>query len=199
VNSIRINNGLCECIKGSPIIILSFLLLIGLFSAENVIAQDNAFASITLFWIAPGDDGNTGSATLYDVRYSTEPITSANWNSATQATGEPAPRIAGTLESYKIGNLNQNTTYYFAMKTADEIPNWSEMSDVLELTTSTYDFYSMWGLITLINCLYGEGDCIIPEHIGDVNGDCEVNLLDILYLIKFLYGNPQGPAPVEGC
>ncbi|UCD17946.1 MAG: dockerin type I repeat-containing protein, partial [Candidatus Zixiibacteriota bacterium] len=30
---------------------------------------------------------------------------------------------------------------------------------------------------------------------GDANGDGDVNLLDILYLIDFLYGNPTGPAP----
>ena len=30
---------------------------------------------------------------------------------------------------------------------------------------------------------------------GDASGDCAVNLLDILYLIDYLYGTPMGPAP----
>ena len=30
---------------------------------------------------------------------------------------------------------------------------------------------------------------------GDANGDEDINLLDILYLIDFVYGSPTGPAP----
>ena len=30
---------------------------------------------LTLAWTASGDDGTTGSATAYDIRYSTDPIT----------------------------------------------------------------------------------------------------------------------------
>ena len=30
---------------------------------------------------------------------------------------------------------------------------------------------------------------------GDANADEAVNLLDVLYVIDFLYGDPQGPAP----
>lgn len=39
--------------------------------------------SVTLKWTAPGDDGNTGTATTYDIRYSKNPITEANWGDAT--------------------------------------------------------------------------------------------------------------------
>ena len=44
-------------------------------------------SSIQLSWTAPGDDGATGTATTYDVRYSTATINAGNWASATQATG----------------------------------------------------------------------------------------------------------------
>ena len=37
---------------------------------------------------------------------------------------------------------------------------------------------------------------ILVYACGDGNGDTNVNLLDVLYVIDYLYGNPQGPAPV---
>ena len=41
---------------------------------------------ITLTWTAPGDDGTTGTATTYDIRYSTSAINEGNWAAATQAS-----------------------------------------------------------------------------------------------------------------
>ena len=93
--------------------------------------------SIDLSWTAPGDDGNTGTATSYDVRYSTAPITDANWSSATQVTGEPAPAPAGTSQSMTVTGLSPSTTYYFAIRTADEVPNISSLSNVPSVTTLT--------------------------------------------------------------
>ena len=86
--------------------------------------------SITLTWTAPGDDGNVGTASQYDIRYSTSPIDEGNWDSATQLDGEPTPSPAGTEEIFTVTGLSTDTTYYFAMKTADEVPNWSELSNV---------------------------------------------------------------------
>src|SRR2546426_7990535 len=34
---------------------------------------------VLLSWFAPGDDGNSGTATAYDLRWSTSPITDANF------------------------------------------------------------------------------------------------------------------------
>lgn len=91
--------------------------------------------SVTLTWTAPGDDGNIGTATLYDIRYSTSPIDDSNWGQATQVTGEPSPQAAGSAESFDVTGLNPSTVYYFAIKTADEVPNWSPLSNVIGRTT----------------------------------------------------------------
>jgi uncharacterized Zn finger protein len=57
--------------------------------------------SMQLTWTAPGDDGNSGTATSYDVRYSNSGvITEANWSSATTVTGEPTPSVAGSTVEY---------------------------------------------------------------------------------------------------
>ena len=93
--------------------------------------------SVTLNWTAPGDDGSTGTASVYDVRYSTEPIAEDNWATSTQATEEPTPQTAGSAESYTVTGLSSSTTYYFGIKTCDEVPNWSLLSNVISTTTST--------------------------------------------------------------
>ncbi len=103
---------------------------------ENLLASNPTGSSITLTWTAPGDDVNEGTASEYDIRYSTSIITEANWNSAIQVTGEPSPQPAGNQESFTVSGLASNTTYYFAIKTADEVPNWSGLSNNASELTS---------------------------------------------------------------
>ena len=92
--------------------------------------------SIDLSWTAPGDDGMIGIATGYDVRYSTAEITEGNWDLATQASGEPSPSIAGSSESMTVSGLTAGTIYYFVIKTSDEVPNESDLSNVPSLSTT---------------------------------------------------------------
>ena len=93
-------------------------------------------ASVTIIWTAPGDDGNVGQASQYDVRYSTSTIDDGNWDQADAASGEPAPEVAGSPETFTLTGLLPNTTYYFAIKTADEADNWSALSNVVGVTTN---------------------------------------------------------------
>jgi hypothetical protein len=81
---------------------------------------------ITLTWTAPGDDGMSGTATSYEVRYSTTgPINDGNWNSATEFLQSWTPLPGGSTETYDVTGLTSLTTYWFAIKTADEVPTWS--------------------------------------------------------------------------
>jgi len=91
--------------------------------------------SITVRWTAPGDDGTTGTASSYDVRYSTSTITTANWGSASQATGEPVPAAPGTQQTYTVGSLSGSQTYYVAIRTTDDRGNVSVISNVVNATT----------------------------------------------------------------
>ena len=106
-------------------------------AVQNLAAASHTATSITLIWTAPGDDSLSGRATQYDIRYSPSPINESNWVSATQITGEPAPPPAGTADTLPITGLLWNTRYYFAMKTADEVPNWSGLSNVMHDSTRT--------------------------------------------------------------
>ncbi len=93
--------------------------------------------SLTLAWTAPGDDSTSGTASEYDIRYSTAPISNATaWNGAAQISNEPSPSTAGTPESLTVSGLSENQTYYFALKAADELGNWSAMSNVASGSTT---------------------------------------------------------------
>jgi len=98
-------------------------------------APSSTSNSVQLRWTAPGDDGTNGTATTYDIRYSTTAITAGTFGSAQQATGEPQPSVAGTIQTMTIGSLTPSTTYYFAMTTADEVPNTSAISNVVSKAT----------------------------------------------------------------
>ncbi len=93
--------------------------------------------SVTLTWTAPGDDSLSGTATQYDVRYATAPITGANFAAAQSATGAPVPLAAGTTQSMLVSGLTPGTTYWFALKTTDEASNWSGVSNIVQWTTPT--------------------------------------------------------------
>jgi hypothetical protein len=104
-------------------------------AVANLSAGTATSTSVALAWTAPGDDGNVGTASQYDIRYSTATITSANFSSATKTASAPTPRIAGSAESFMVSGLSAGTTYYFAVKTADEVPNWSGISNVVSRAT----------------------------------------------------------------
>ncbi|MBN2185406.1 MAG: right-handed parallel beta-helix repeat-containing protein [Candidatus Krumholzibacteriota bacterium] len=88
-----------------------------------------SIASATLTLTAPGDDENQGTAAKYDVRYSALPITDENWDSAVPAKDEPSPNAAGTTETVIVRDLEPDVEYFFAVKTADEMDNWSGISN----------------------------------------------------------------------
>ena len=113
--------------------------------------------AVTLTWTAPGDDGSTGRATQYDVRYSTSSISGTDtttwWGQATQCSGEPAPQTAGATETFVVTGLQPSRTYYFVMKTADEVPNWSRYSNVaVKATTAAPDTIPPAAIRNLADC-----------------------------------------------
>jgi len=87
-------------------------------------------SSLTVEFSAVGDDGQVGQAAAYDLRYSTAPITDANWAAATVFDATPAPKAAGGSETITITGLAHSTTYYVAVKVQDEAGNESELSNV---------------------------------------------------------------------
>lgn len=126
--------------------LISLSLGVALFSSSGAVlfvapdvtqsSTPSTATAVTLNWTAPGDDGATGTAASYDIRVSSAPITELNFSNATQLPNEPIPQIAGSSESYTAINLTPSTTYYFALKTADEAGNISGLSNVATKTTA---------------------------------------------------------------
>jgi len=148
-------------------ILVALLSVIPLFGV-SALAGIPTTNSITVRWTAPGDDGNSGRAYRYDIRFSTAPITAANWNQASRATAMPLPTTPGLLQTCTIDNLVPSTKYYFRMKTADEKYNWSGLSNEFSMTTCG-------------------GVCL--DHPGNVDcsPDNQVDISDLTSLIEYLY------------
>lgn len=91
-----------------------------------------AVNGVSLQWRATGDDGDSGTAAAYDLRYLNHEITDVNWDSAAQARGLPAPGPAGSIDSFSVINLLEDSTYYFAIKAIDEAGNRSGLSNVVQ-------------------------------------------------------------------
>ena len=118
---------------------LGFLALL-LFAAPPARGQVNPDSSVVLQWTSPGDDGTSGRASSYDIRYRTTTISGTDtttwWNGATQVTGEPFPSNPGVTDSMRVRGLAPLSTYYFMVRTGDEVPNWSGYSNLAQKSTS---------------------------------------------------------------
>ena len=93
-------------------------------------AKGSSLGTVTLSWTAPGNDGSTGTASSYLVRYSSSAITGSNWVSATPVTSSiPTPQVAGTSQSMTVSGLTPGVTYYFAVRAQDAEPNLGAISN----------------------------------------------------------------------
>lgn len=115
----------------------ALVLVLGWLAVPTAAHAQDPWNSITLTWTTPGDDGMSGTASQFDLRYSTSPITASNFNQATRWQGTPAPGSSGSTQSVVVTGLQPNTNYWFAIKTADEVPNWSVISNVVSKSTTT--------------------------------------------------------------
>ena len=95
---------------------------------------------IKLTWTSPGDDGwnnDFDSGSQFDIRYSTvdsqspaiSTTTFANCSLVSEFSPIPEPVTALWPYSMIVTGLTPGATYYFAMKTRDEVPNWSDLSN----------------------------------------------------------------------
>ncbi|MEM9666158.1 MAG: S8 family serine peptidase, partial [Bacteroidota bacterium] len=95
-------------------------------------------ASINLTWTATGDDGSVGTATSYDILYSTTgPIDESNIGDAIEVDDEPAPQEAGATETFTVHDLPFNSDVWFVIIANDEFDNPSPLSNSPQGTTET--------------------------------------------------------------
>ncbi len=100
---------------------------------SDLVAAPGQFpGEIRLTWTAPGDDGVTGTASAYIMKVSHDPINAGNFQAAADLDrwiGEPLPHAATTAETLFVFGLATDSTWHFALKTQDEVPNTSVVSN----------------------------------------------------------------------
>lgn len=103
---------------------------------SNFGAVESKAMSVTLRWVAPGDDNNLGRASRYELRMADRPIVdrSANKGEIPFDDAIPVstsdPLTSGSIETIKVPvPLNKAPkTWYFALKAIDKVGNKSGMA-----------------------------------------------------------------------
>lgn len=101
----------------------------------DLFVEQAKLTSVVLQWTATGASDMDGSASAYEIRYSTSPITVGNFSAATLVTSVPRPKVSGSEEQFEVRNLTHSTTYYFAMRSRDFFGNQSGVSNIVSTTT----------------------------------------------------------------
>src|SRR5262249_33604897 len=96
----------------------------------TLVAAPATLTSVTLRWRAPGNDGNVGQASSYDLRYTTGAMAETTFPTATRVGPVPPPREAGRIQEVTVDGLVSGKSYSFAIKAADEARNVSGLSNV---------------------------------------------------------------------
>lgn len=90
---------------------------------------------VRVTWTATGDDGQAGTASSYSLRYGGNLRVVQSWTSASDVPDVPAPAAAGSPESAVIRGMDENATYYVALRALDSQGNMSELSNVVRVKT----------------------------------------------------------------
>lgn len=188
-------------------------------------ADSEATGGAVLRWTAPGDDGYVGRATGYHIRYqlaSLGPLDAeAEWQAATVVLNSPAPSPAGQTDSVTVIGLEPATSYYFALRTFDEVYNFSEISNtplieavVMSCCQGTVGDVNGWGgdeptigdVSLLVDHLFinqPELDCVLEADIDQSGGlnpqqgpGGHITISDIAWLIDHLFIDQQ---PLHDC
>jgi hypothetical protein len=119
-------------------------------------------SNINLSWTAPGDDGSSGTASFYEVRYGRVPITADNWSYPTSKTpvdqilNVPVPLAAGTSQSATVKELDTGLRWFFAIRTGDDqstqaslspISNSAQVNSGIALTSVNYNNDELGGTV----------------------------------------------------
>src|SRR3990172_11317546 len=130
--------------------------------------EDLSFNIMTrqLNWTATGNDGDKGTATIYDLRFSIEPNVAEDFANAIHIEDLPRPFPSGQLQFFLLPRLDVTGTedFFFALDVRDEVGNNSGPSNVPPNVTTP--------LVSLEFENNTDGSCF-AESIGsgDFNGD----------------------------
>ncbi|HRY29684.1 MAG TPA: lamin tail domain-containing protein, partial [Elusimicrobiota bacterium] len=154
--------------------------------ADLAAVPGNVKGQIVLSWTAPGDNGSSGNNGngSYLVKYSSQgSINDGNFSAAAPWPQTWVPVAAGQQESHVITGLTAGTTYYFALKTYDKVPNVALISNSPSGRPGTDEI--------LINEIYASGGAG-QDWVEFYNASSNSKLLDGWTLV---YNNGHLSAP----
>jgi len=158
--------------------------IIGATAALDGALAASRHADVDLGWTAVGDDGTTGTATAYAIRWARTPITNeTQWAAAAEIPNAKNPAAPTTPETFMAQWLPPLNTYHIAIRSVDELGNhgpipadlsvdnlWNEVT----CTTPSGNFgYDMW-------------------NVGDLNGDNRDDLIVSAIFLDAGAGGNQG-------
>ncbi|HEX6045885.1 MAG TPA: S8 family serine peptidase [Pyrinomonadaceae bacterium] len=99
-------------------------------AVTNLTAQiSDTFPNYTLIWTAPGDDGNVGKVTAYEVRFSDTNLNDANWDIAQPMAG-PVPNDPGITQFVTTKVLWRHPSGFIGVRAVDDIGNKGPIASV---------------------------------------------------------------------
>jgi hypothetical protein len=91
-------------------------------------------SSVDLGWTVPKDEGAAGRATVFDLRFSTEPIVTEGQFLAATTAAETAVSSQPTVTA-KANGLPEKTDLYFSVRAGNAAGAWSGLSNLVSATT----------------------------------------------------------------
>lgn len=94
------------------------------------------YTSLFVSWTSPLDSGDL-PASAFDLRYSTDSITTENFSTAIKVVGVPPAELQGAPTTFIIEELLSDVRYYVALKSVDFSGNISALSNIVTAKTAT--------------------------------------------------------------
>ncbi|MBN1621957.1 MAG: fibronectin type III domain-containing protein [Endomicrobiales bacterium] len=130
---VNVSAGILPLDKMAPAQILNLTALAGTNSGE-----------VNLYWTSPGDNGMSGIAYKYIIKYGSYTINESNFDAVVDYMERNVTLSGNKADSQVVGSLTPGKFYYFAIKTQDDAGNLSLVSN----STGTYAYASL--LITSV-------------------------------------------------
>jgi hypothetical protein len=94
---------------------------------------------IDLTWSAPTCHEPEGAVVTYDIAFTEEPLSDANWLLACRVASPPIPAAPGEEEAFRLTLLSEGSGFWIAIKGRDQLGNWSPLSNVVAASTHVTD------------------------------------------------------------
>jgi hypothetical protein len=98
-------------------------------AVDDLVAEALDATRIEITWTAVGDDGRSGRAQGYELRWSPRVIDDAAWADAAPVSLSLSPAPAGSGERIVVTGLSPDTEYHFVLRVGDDEGNVSALSN----------------------------------------------------------------------